>query len=109
MAKDTPTPTNPTDMQKCMEYYRTAAQQRAYPMPRPRWIPSRVRIPKHVCGDGPFCTTMQKPGDYPCHCNPLGAVSVTATNGEMLGLRLNEFEPLEWRENPEWKEPAANG
>lgn len=40
------------------------------------------------------------PGEYDCSCNQYGAVSVKASDGTMLGVRLEEFEPLEWVPNP---------
>jgi len=88
-----------TDQEKSIAYYRTAATQ-ARTHERPKHIPCRVRITRTVRGDGPCCGTQIGPGDYDCHCNGLGAVSVTATNGRILGLRLDEFEPIAWAENP---------
>lgn len=38
-------------------------------------------------------------GEHECKCNKWGAVSVTDRAGAGLGLRLDEFEPLTWREN----------
>lgn len=29
----------------------------------------------------------------------MGAISVRASNGKLLGIRPTEFEPLAWREN----------
>lgn len=86
------------DAEKAIAYYRAgAAQSRTHA--KPPFVPSRVRLLRQVRGDGPFCATQLGPGEYDCDCNPYGAVSVRATNGQMLGLRLDEFEPIAWREN----------
>jgi hypothetical protein len=87
-----------TDQEKALAYYRCAATQ-ARTGGRPLYVPSRVRLTRRVCGDGPFCTTTLGPGDYECRSNRLGAVSVQATNGQLLGLRLDEFEPIAWEAN----------
>lgn len=87
-----------TDQEKALSYYRCAATQ-ARTGGRPLYVPSRVRLTRRVCGDGPFCTTTLGPGDYECRSNRLGAVSVQATNGQLLGLRLDEFEPIAWAKN----------
>ncbi|MEW6490723.1 MAG: hypothetical protein AB1578_22775 [Thermodesulfobacteriota bacterium] len=88
-----------TDHEKALAYYKTAAIQ-ARPGSRPPFVPSRVRVPETVRGDGPFAGTRVLPGEHDCRSNRLGAVSVLATNGQWLGLRLDEFEPIAWRENP---------
>jgi hypothetical protein len=89
-----------TDDQKAAEYYRVAAIQSGHRIGmKPTYVPSRVRVPCFVRGDGPFAGTRIQPGDYDCTCNQYGAVSVRATNGEELGLKLYEFEPIAWREN----------
>ena len=66
----------------------------------PERIPIRIRIQRAIRGDFPFWLTVVPPGDYPCDCNRYGAVSVEATNGQMLGLRPDEFEVLEDGPNP---------
>ena len=83
------------DKDKALNYYRAAAM-----MESPDYVPATVRISKTVCGDGPFRSMRVEPGDYICECNRYGAVSVRATDGRMLGLRLSEFEPLTWQTNP---------
>ena len=87
-----------TDQEKALNYYQCAATQ-ARTGERPLYVPSRVRLTRRVRGDGPFCTTTLGPGDYECRSNRLGAVSVQATNGKLLGLRLDEFEPIAWAKN----------
>ena len=88
-----------TDHEKTIHYYKTAAMQQRHPMPMPDWVPARVMIKRRVHGDCFFADSFVLPGEYDCKCNLLGAVSVIATNGKMLGLRLDEFEPIAWREN----------
>lgn len=83
------------DKDKALNYYRAGAMDGT-----PDYVPATVRIAKAVCGDRPFRATRVEPGDYACECNRYGAVSVRATNGCMLGLRLAEFEPLTWQTNP---------
>ncbi len=68
--------------------------------PRPQFVPSRVRLLHTVTGDPPFGHVRAEPGDYECESNQWGAVSVTATNGEPLGLRPAEFDVLENIRNP---------
>lgn len=81
---------------KAVAYYYSAIIQRTKKH-RPAWVPSRVRVLRDVDVDagggedrGPVFA-----GDYDCKCNSWGAVIV---NG--LGIKLNEFEILEWVENP---------
>lgn len=85
-----------------LEYYRSGHVQNVekHPPP-PRFVPSRVRLNRVVRGDGPFAATCAPPGDYDCTCNRWGAVSVIATNGTKLGIKLNEFEVLAFAANPE--------
>lgn len=50
-----------------------------------------VYLPKAVRGDGPFRNTMAREGVYVAHVNPEGAVSVTAEDGKLLGVKPGEF------------------
>ena len=78
-----------------LDYYRAAVEQRA-----PKWVPARVRLDGPVRGDYPIGhTTLAEAGDHDCESNRWGAVSVRATNGQMLGVKPSEFEPIAWREN----------
>ena len=82
-------------------YYRNAVLQRG-PLPAiPEFVPARVRLNRTVCGDMPFSSTYVEPGEYYCLSNRHGAVSVVASNGNALGLRIDEFEPIAWRANDE--------
>ena len=79
-----------------VEYYRAGLEQRA-----PRVVPSRVRLLKRVRGDFPIGhTTIAEVGDHDCASNKWGALSVRASNGQMLGIKPSEFDPIAWRENP---------
>jgi len=51
---------------------------------------ARMRYGKWACA---------LPGDYEAFVNQFGAVSVRTRNVSLLGLKLNEFEPIEWCEN----------
>lgn len=87
-----------TDQEKELEYFKSAAMQNRTGV-KPKYIPEKILVKKRVRGDGPFSSIQIAPGEYGCECNQYGAVSVKATNGQMLGLRLDEFEPLSWTEN----------
>ena len=53
----------------------------------------RVFLKNEVRGDFPLGhTTVAEPGEYEAHVNPQGAVSVVASNGQMLGVKPGEFE-----------------
>ena len=83
------------DCRMALDYYRACLEKRA-----PKWVPSRVLLPCQVRGDFPVGhATMAEAGEHDCDSNRWGAVSVRATNGQMLGVRPAEFEPLEWRKN----------
>lgn len=84
----------PTHDQMATAYYKAGMLKQA-----PPWVPSRVRVLREQYGDGPFRGAGVPAGEYDCRCNKWGAVSVLARDGKPLGLRLDEFEPLAWREN----------
>lgn len=90
-----------------LNYYKTAALQSNHgSCPRPKYIPKRVLVLHTVSSDipgGPRIGT----GEYDVECNPLGAVSVKTTSGKMLGLRLSEFEVLEWCKNPHYHQDKS--
>lgn len=83
-----------TDQEKSSNYYQNAAMHK-----KPDYVPSVVRIVIAVHGDGPCYNTQVNPGLHECKSNINGAVSVVATNGKMLGLKLDEFTPVSWRDN----------
>ncbi len=82
-----------TDM--ALEYYRAATEGR-----RPAFVPSKVRLVRQVCGDGPFRSIQAEPGEHACRANQWGAVSIVARNGQLLGVKPAEFVVLDWCENP---------
>lgn len=82
------------DTEKALNYYRAGVEGG-----RPDFVPARVRLSARVCGDGPFRSTFQEPGEHDCESNQWGAVSIVATNGKMLGVRPKEFEVVAWRPN----------
>jgi hypothetical protein len=52
-----------------------------------------------VRGDGPFSATFADAGEHDCDSNRWGAISVRATNGQMLGVKPAEFDVVAWRSN----------
>lgn len=82
-----------TDDQKAAAYYKAGMLKQA-----PEWVPSRVRVLREQFGDSPFRGAGVAAGEHDCQCNKWGAVSVIARDGKPLGLRLDEFEPVAWRE-----------
>lgn len=88
-----------TDQGKALAYYLAAHLQNAQCDDVPPYVPSWVRLPHGARGDAGYESTVCRDGDQKCHCNRWGAVSVLASDGSLLGLRLNEFEPLRWKEN----------
>lgn len=80
--------------QKAAAYYKAGIMKKA-----PPFVPSRVRVLNEQFGDPPFTGAGVSPGDHDCQCNKWGAVSVIDRAGQPLGLRLDEFEPIEWKEN----------
>lgn len=89
-----------TDSEKAVKYYQAGhTQHKGGAWAKPPFVPSRVRLFRLCRGDGPFMGITVEPGEYECKSNRNGAVSVRASDGSMLGLRLDEFEPIEWREN----------
>lgn len=71
------------------EQRRKEREKRAVPAPlrRARF----VYLPAAVRGDGPFRNTVAPAGIYRAHVNPEGAVSVTADDGHLLGVKPGEF------------------
>jgi hypothetical protein len=83
-----------TDEQKAAAYYKAGQLKHA-----PPFVPSRVRVLREQYGDLPFLGAGVPAGERDCQCNKWGAVSVVDRAGSPLGLRLDEFEPVSWREN----------
>lgn len=86
----------PADCAKALDYYRAGVERRA-----PQWVPSRVLLVRPLHSDFPMtaCLTTAEAGEHDCESNRYGAITVRATNGQMLGIKPEEFEPLEWRKN----------
>jgi hypothetical protein len=58
-------------------------------------IKGKVMLSRTIRGDWPIGhKTIAPAGVYEAYCNPQGAVSVKAENGELLGLKPGEFEWL---------------
>ena len=86
---------------KAAAYYKSAVVQRRDASQIPPYVPCRVRLEYRITGDWPMHhLAAAGPGEMPCTANMYGAVSVLANNGKQLGLKLDEFEPIEWAENP---------
>lgn len=84
-----------TDTEKALAYYKHGMIGDA----APPYVPSRVKLHSRVRGDGPFAGTFADAGEHDCESNRWGAISVRATNGQMLGVKPAEFEVLAWRSN----------
>ena len=84
------------DTEKALDYFRSAFLGLT-----PDFVPARVRLLVTVRGDGPFRSTCAAAGEHPCKSNRYGAISVTAENGKLLGVKPHEFVPLEWVKNPQ--------
>lgn len=85
-----------------LEYYKAGAMQNSGGSQKPKFVPKIIDLPKAVRADfSPFDDerAIAKAGRYEAHVNPYGAVSVVASNGKLLGVKLNEFEVVEWRQN----------
>lgn len=67
--------------------YRAAEKEAEEPKLTKRY----VYLPHAVCGDSIFADTVAPSGVYEAHVNPLGAVSVKARNGKLLGVKPSEF------------------
>lgn len=86
---------------KAAAYYRAAVLQRDDRSQIPPHVPCRVRLDRRITGDWPVGhMTAAGPGEMDCRANKWGAVSVLADDGKQLGLKLHEFEVVEWAENP---------
>jgi len=83
-----------TDTEKALAYYKNGMLHEA-----PPYVPARVKLHARVRGDGPFAGTFADAGEHDCECNQWGAISIRATNGEMLGVRPAEFDVVAWRSN----------
>lgn len=83
-------------LEKLAAYHKSGQLQQ-----RPPFIPMLVFLTETVRGDAPVSShVFAPPGGYACHCNQWGAVSVRATDGSWLGVRLHEFTVTQWEANP---------
>jgi hypothetical protein len=87
-----------TDQEKELAYFKTATTQNRTGE-KPPHVPCRISVHQRVCSEIPGDPTYVDAGVCECQCNPFGAVSVKAINGQMLGLRPDEFEIIAWRVN----------
>lgn len=78
----------------------------SYPVVWKQRVPKRVAMRHSVKADFPF---LLKSGleekmvaysgqEYPCYVNSHGAVSLILPIGELLGVKPDEFEVIEWHE-----------
>ena len=81
---------DPSDDDKARAYARAGLEHAV-----PPFVPARIRLR----GDLVFAAAVAEPGEHDYHCNRYGAVSVRATNGDLLGLKPAEFEVVAWRPN----------
>jgi hypothetical protein len=57
--------------------------------------PPRIELPRYVRGDFPFHGTVARSGVHQPEANKHGALSVRATNGDLLGVKPGEFRWLD--------------
>lgn len=87
--------------EQMIAYLRSSQSQHGDNPYRPEFVPSRVRLLHRVTGDIPFMDNpFAQAGEHSCESNQWGAISVKATDGQMLGVRPSEFEILEFVRNP---------
>lgn len=87
-----------THEQKALNYYKSAALQGGrQPWPMPQFVPKTVLLLFSVKSD--VDALRARAGEYPCTSNKWGAISIEV-EGRLLGIRLGEFEVLEWQPNP---------
>jgi hypothetical protein len=80
---------------KELEFLRACRERR-----EPRFVPSRIRLAVAVRGDFPIGhETQAQAGEHDCESNRYGALCVVASNGQRLGIKPGEYEPVAWREN----------
>lgn len=83
------------DCVKALDYYRAGLEKR-----QPKWVPSRILLRSDLAGDPPFGhNATASAGAHECQSNAWGAIYITASNGQNLGVKPSEFEPLEWQKN----------
>ena len=87
-----------TNDQMSSNYYRAGMTQRGENPKMPDFVPKRIILQRTVMSDVPFDSLKAVPGDYDVDVNKWGAVSVKIGE-KYLGLRIDEFEVLEWQEN----------
>ena len=83
-----------SDAEKSALYYSASSRK-----VKPEFVPATVNVFREVFGDFPCMGAGVAAGVVECTCNPYGAVTVIDRSGERLGLKLNEFAPVTWREN----------
>jgi hypothetical protein len=84
-----------------IDYLQSGMTQRGNNPVAPDWIPSRIKLPRDVRGDVPVGhMVVASAGEHECQCNVWGAISVTADDGQPLGIKPGEYEILEfcWNE-----------
>lgn len=86
-----------TETEKALIYYKAVAQSTPRRPLIPQFIPQRVELPFSVNE----AANWARMGVYDATCNKYGAVSVDGSSGK-LGIKLNEFEVVEWAQNPHW-------
>lgn len=91
-------------LRKSEDYYKTGAKQTGKQAGRPRYVPKRISIPRTVRSDFPGSRVSVHPGEYDAHVNQYGAVSIKLGGDDFLGIMLDEFDVVEWQENPALRE-----
>lgn len=89
-----------SDTEKALNYYKAAVLKI-----RPDFVPDQILIITNVQSDRPAFTPDDRlcivfSGMHSCESNQYGAISVRAANGQMLGIKPDEFEIIAWKPNP---------
>lgn len=73
---------------------------------RPQFVPDEIMVTATIFPlfhEGERNSYTIEPGKYKAKANQFGAVSVKSKNGEWVGVKLDEFYALSWRENTWWE------
>jgi hypothetical protein len=83
-------------LRAAVDYYQAGLLKRM-----PLWVPCLVRLHADVRGDFPIGhRSVVAAGVHQAFSNAWGAISVVAADGQRLGIKPAEFEPLRFTRNP---------
>ncbi len=83
-------------LRAAVDYYQAGMLKR-----KPMWVPCLVRLHADVRGDFPIGhRSVAAAGVHQAFSNAWGAISVVAADGQRLGVKPAEFEPVRFTRNP---------